>query len=30
LRETGPLVLERGQGVFVYASEGKASYSGTR
>ncbi len=28
LRETGPLVLERGQGVFVYDSEGKAYIEG--
>src|SRR5207247_5458282 len=28
LRETGPLILERGQGVFVYDSEGKAYIEG--
>ena len=28
LRETGPLVIERGQGVFVYDSEGKAYIEG--
>src|SRR2546430_12731560 len=28
LREEGPLVLERGQGVFVYDSEGKAYIEG--
>ena len=28
LRETGPLVLERGQGVFVYDTEGKAYIEG--
>src|SRR5262245_64847716 len=28
MRETGPLVLERGQGVFVYDSEGKAYIEG--
>ena len=28
LRETGPLVLERGEGVFVYDSEGKAYIEG--
>src|SRR5262249_27442567 len=28
LRETGPLILERGEGVFVYDSEGKAYIEG--
>ncbi len=28
LRETGPLIIERGQGVFVYDSEGKAYIEG--
>src|SRR5437870_11416335 len=28
LRETGPLIIERGQGVFVYDSEGKAYLEG--
>src|SRR5438552_16963425 len=28
LRETGPLIIERGQGVFVYDSEGKAVIEG--
>ncbi|HEX2655066.1 MAG TPA: aminotransferase class III-fold pyridoxal phosphate-dependent enzyme, partial [Xanthobacteraceae bacterium] len=28
LRETGPLVLERGQGIYVYDSEGKAYIEG--
>src|SRR5262245_48399137 len=28
MRETGPLVLERGQGVFVYDNEGKAYIEG--
>ena len=28
LRETGPLVLERGRGVFVYDSDGKAYIEG--
>src|SRR5262245_64269397 len=28
LRDTGPLVLERGQGVFVYDSDGKAYIEG--
>ena len=28
LRETGPLIIERGQGVFVYDTEGKAYIEG--